>query len=123
MYGPVYIFFKGRLIRIMWHVSAERWGTQLGDLLRGSGGPCGPPWGLNTLRQCPSLTGCPSEGRGPRVDRREGGAAPKHLNLRWEEFQGELDSNQNSETPDDTLQIYFLHSCLLSLGRGSECGS
>lgn len=29
----------------MWHVSGERWGTQLGDLLRGSGGPRWPPVG------------------------------------------------------------------------------
>lgn len=72
------VYFKGGLIRIMWRVSGERRGKQLGDLLRSSGGPSCPPagpeqscCGVNTLRQClglglcPSLTGCPSRLRVP----------------------------------------------------------
>ena len=91
IYVGVYIYFKGRLIRIMWRVLCRALGNTIGRFVAGAlGAPVAPRWppvgpeqsgcGLNTLRQClrlglcPSLRGRPSEQAVPRVRELQAGA-------------------------------------------------
>lgn len=135
------IYFKGGLIRIMWRVSGERRGKQLGDLLRSSGGPdAPPPGGLNTLGQClrlrlcPSVAGCPSGLRVPggseSEDCRGAGTAwvhrqprfssrpPVELKIQGIKSEGEPDPLRKEQT------CYFYNSNSFSLpSEDSQTGS